>query len=150
MWADMNGTHYTHRTGADRGGDGAGGVPVGPVGLRRCVVCGAVLATPMHMVNHVNGRRHLEAVARRMLASLPKDAARPDLCPEAVDAIIAAHSTALLDVCSPEPPDVAVMALEDALGVAKKGRGGEEEKQGGEGGNGKDVGALAAAAGEVL
>ena len=136
--------------GADRGGDGAGGFPVGPVGLRRCVVCGAVLATPMHMVNHVNGRRHLEAVARRMLASLPKDAARPDLCPEAVDAIIAAHSTALLDVCSPEPPDVAVMALEDALGVAKKGRGGEEEKQGGEGGNGKDVGALAAAAGEVL
>jgi hypothetical protein len=24
MWADMNGTHYTHRTGADRGGDWGG------------------------------------------------------------------------------------------------------------------------------
>ena len=123
--------------GADRGGGGAGGFPVGPVGLRRCVVCGAVLATPMHMVNHVNGRRHLEAVARRMLAGMPKDAARPDLCPEAVDAIIAAHSTALLDECSPEPPDVAVMALEDALGVTKKGRSGGEEKRGEEGGNGE-------------
>jgi hypothetical protein len=36
-----------------------------PVGLSRCGVCGAVLASPLAMEGHLAGKRHTRAVARR-------------------------------------------------------------------------------------
>lgn len=39
----------------------------GPPGLRRCIVCGAALSTPLRWRAHLSGKKHLEAVARKHL-----------------------------------------------------------------------------------
>ena len=43
--------------------------PVAERGLRRCAVCGSVLSTPLHMHDHLVGKKHCEQVARRHLAA---------------------------------------------------------------------------------
>ena len=79
-----------------------------PPGLRRCGVCGAVVATALRMQGHVEGRRHCEAVARRAIAAGAGDA--PDAA--AAAAAFDEHSTKALADCVPEPPDVALAALQ--------------------------------------
>ena len=104
-----------------------------PVGLRRCAVCGAALASPLRMQAHLEGRKHCEAVARRHLhrphgprwhgGLPPPDAA--DAPPDAAsaDAVFLACSTAALWRCWAEPPDVALAVLQSAM------RDGEQEVQ---------------------
>jgi hypothetical protein len=60
------------------------------------------------MQGHVEGRRHCEAVARRAIAAGAGDA--PDAA--AAAAAFAEHSTKALADCVPEPPDVALAALQ--------------------------------------
>ena len=108
-----------------------------PVGLRRCAVCGAALASPLRMQAHLEGRKHCAAVARRHLhrshgprrrnglAPPPDAAAAP---PDAVsaDAVFLACSTVALWRCWAEPPDVALAVLQSAM------RDGEQEVSRGE------------------
>jgi hypothetical protein len=57
--------------GGDARGSAAAAAALAPVlGLRRCGVCGAVLSTPLHMQEHLEGKRHCEAVARRAAPEL--------------------------------------------------------------------------------
>ena len=106
-----------------------------PVGLRRCAVCGAALASPLRMQAHLEGRKHCEAVARRHLhrphgprshgGLPPPDAAEAEAPPDAAstDAVFLACSTAALWRCWAEPPDVALAVLQSAM------RDGEQELQ---------------------
>ena len=104
-----------------------------PVGLRRCAVCGAALASPLRMQAHLEGRKHCEAVARRHLhrphgprshgGLPPPDAAEAPPDTASADAVFLACSTAALWRCWAEPPDVALAVLQSAM------RDGEQELQ---------------------
>ena len=95
-----------------------------PLGLRRCAVCAAALATPLHMKTHIAGRRHCEAVAMRHLAAVaethtsqpdaPATAEKPCSESEAA-AVFDLHSSAVLWETLAEPPDVALAAVHQAL-----------------------------------
>ena len=97
------------------------------LGLRRCLVCRTALGTPHHMRAHVEGRRHCEAVARSHLlcaeAEGGQDAPLPPtaegISTDAAEAMAAAvferHSSAVLRASTPEPPDVALAALQQAF-----------------------------------
>ena len=89
-----------------------------PRGLRRCCVCGAALSTHLRMQQHLHGRRHCEAVAKRWLHG-----AAPDLVPTADAARAALHefSTVPLLRREVEPPDLALAAVSEALGLATVG-----------------------------
>ena len=111
-----------------------------PVGLRRCAVCGAALASPLRMQAHLEGRKHCEAVARRHLSHhlrgphgprchgglAPPDAAAASPDAASADAAFLACSTAALWRCWAEPPDVALAVLQSAM------RDGEQEVSRGE------------------
>lgn len=101
-----------------------------PAGLRRCVVCGAVLASPLQMKGHVLGRRHCEMVAHLYVTentqkfengceSRPKfTQSRPVVTPPNASEAKAGFiqfSSVPLGLCVPEPPDVALVALNKAL-----------------------------------
>jgi len=64
------------------------------------------------MQAHVQGKRHCEAVARRHLCGAPRDA-RPD----AAAAATALHTWSTLPLARtrPEPPDVALALLREAI-----------------------------------
>lgn len=93
-----------------------------PLGLRRCRVCATRLATPLHMEVHLQGRRHAEGVAARYFQSPAASVAGDTLPPsaKAAAAVLAEHSTALLAVDAPEPPDAAMMALRHAFTAAEE------------------------------
>ena len=100
-----------------------------PVGLRRCAVCGAALASPLRMQAHLEGRKHCEAVARRHLSYRlhgphgprchgglsPPDAAAASPDAASADAAFLACSTVALWRCWAEPPDVALAVLQSAM-----------------------------------
>merc|ERR1711879_140410 len=82
-------------------------------GLRRCSVCGAALATPLRLRDHLLGRRHCLAVAERHLGryfgSTRGVALRNDGVPSVEDAteVFKRLSTDPLALQIVEPPDVA-------------------------------------------
>lgn len=83
-----------------------------PLGLRRCAVCAETLSSPLRMQAHLEGRRHCDAVARRFFgcssADVPPSAA-------AAEAAFERHSVLPLASTPPDPPDVALMLLHQAL-----------------------------------
>ena len=96
-------------------------------GLRRCVVCHAALATPHHMQSHLVGRRHCLAVARRHLdgllaaelSAVGEEEARWRIStrrptPAEAAAAFERLSSAPLRASVPEPPDVALIAVQEA------------------------------------
>ena len=89
-----------------------GGKHALPKGLRRCGVCGAALSTHMRMQRHLLGKRHCEAVVRRVLVDAP-----PTLRPDTSSAAAALHvySTVPLSKSEVDPPDVALAALSEAF-----------------------------------
>ena len=91
---------------------GTGGKHALPKGLRRCGVCGAALSTHMRMQRHLLGKRHCEAVVRRVLVDAP-----PTLRPDTSSAAAALHvySTVPLSKSEVDPPDVALAALSEAF-----------------------------------
>ena len=91
---------------------GAGGKHALPKGLRRCGVCGAALSTHKRMQRHLLGKRHCEAVVRRVHVDAP-----PTLRPDTPKAAAALHvySTVPLSKSEVDPPDVALAALSEAF-----------------------------------
>ena len=70
------------------------------------------MATPLRMQMHLQGKRHCEAVARRYLRGVSRNA-MPDAS-SAAEAL-RQHSQAPLANALPEPPDVAVAAVTAAF-----------------------------------
>jgi len=112
----------------------------GAPGLRRCIVCGAALSTPLRWRAHLSGKKHLEAVARKHLvgAATRSGGATSGDAPVEVEALrsgpprernvpttkeceaaLALHSDAPLNENSwlVEPPDVALAAVAGALSL---------------------------------
>ena len=89
-----------------------------PVGLSRCCVCGALLATPLRMAAHLEGKRHARAAARRYLAACRESGEQPTAGggAERRAALFGEHSTGVLGGGVAEPPDVALARLHEAVG----------------------------------
>ena len=96
----------------------AGAIRTHPVGLSRCCVCGALLATPLRMAAHLEGKRHARAVARRYLAACRESGEEPKAGggAERRAALFGEHSTGVLGGGVAEPPDVALARLHEAVG----------------------------------
>ena len=94
----------------------AAAAPPPPRGLRRCDVCATTQAAPHRMRAHVAGRRHCATVAARLRAADPETFARgPGGDGAAAARALAAHSAAVLAATVPEPADLALADLADAL-----------------------------------
>ena len=84
-------------------------------GLRLCPVCGENLATSARMREHLLGRRHAIAVARRFLAD-SNSAEEDEPSIEKADEAYARYSASVIAQIIPEPPDEALAALQTGRG----------------------------------
>ena len=77
-----------------------------------------LLATPLRMAAHLEGKRHARAVARRYLAACRESGEEPTTegGAERRAALFGEHSTAVLGGGVAEPPDVALARLHGAVG----------------------------------
>ena len=102
-----------------------------PEALRRCVLCSENLATPSRMLQHLKGKKHCSAVARRYLEtsdSLESVHGIPsDPKPQTSLIVWETHSTSVMAAFLPEPPDIALERLKQELKKSTKMTNGADE-----------------------
>ena len=83
-----------------------------PAGLRRCGLCRMTLSTHNRMVRHLQGRKHCEAVASKLLSSEAEPCMPTD---ESAATAWNAYNTKALAHATIEPPDVGIALLTAAM-----------------------------------